>query len=93
MFGKADETLFLVFVYYLKRFTSLLYVTDLVFSTWIYGPRAKHKVDEGHELKWKKQGAEPFITDRENESGKMFITPLGSWIELEAYLEVKQSAH
>ena len=83
----------LCLIYYSKRSRSLLYVTDRVFSTWIYGPSAKHKADEGHELKWRKQGAEPFITDRENESGKMFITPLGSWIELEAYLEVKQSAH
>ena len=32
----------------------------------------------GHELKWKKQGAVNYSTDRENEGSKMFITSLGS---------------
>ena len=51
-----------------------------------YGPcffplqfMAKHEV---HELKWKKQGAVSYSTDQENEVSKMFIIPLGHWIEL-----------
>ena len=48
---------------------------DRVFSTTIFGPDGKH---ENHELRWKKQDAVTYRTDRENEVSKMFIISLGS---------------
>ena len=48
---------------------------DCFFSNSIYGPSAKHK---GHELKWEKQGAVTYSTDRENKVSKMFIISLGN---------------
>ena len=54
---------------------------DCVFSTSIFGPDGKH---EDHELRWKKQDAVTYSTDRENAVCKMFIISLGSWIELES---------
>ena len=43
--------------------------TDRLF----YGPSAKH---EGHELKWKNQGAVTYRTDREKKVNKMFNIPI-----------------
>lgn len=54
---------------------------DCVFSTSIFGTDGKH---EDHELRWKKQDAVTYRTDRENAICKMFIICLGSWIELES---------
>ena len=54
---------------------------DCVFSTSIFGPDGKH---QDHELRWKKQDAVTYRTDRGNAVCKMFITSLGSWIELES---------
>ena len=45
------------------------------------GPSAKH---EGHEFKWKTQGALTHKTDRENEVSKMVVESLGNGIELES---------
>ena len=39
------------------------------------GPSAKH---EGHEFKWKTQGALTHKTDRENEVSKMIVESLGN---------------
>ena len=54
---------------------------DCVFTTSIFGPDGKH---EDHELRWKKQDAVTYRTDRENAVCKLFIISLGSWIELES---------
>ena len=53
---------------------------DRVFSTSIFGPDGKR---EDHELRWKKQDAVTYRTDRENEVSEIFIISLG-WIELES---------
>ena len=47
----------------------------------MYGLCVKH---EGHELKWKKQGAVTYGKDGESGVRKMFIISLGNWIELES---------
>ena len=47
-----------------------LKVTGRVFPSSIYGPGA---MQEGHELKWRKQDTLTSSTDRDNEVSKMFI--------------------
>ena len=58
----------------------VLWVTDHIYSTSIYGRSAKQ---EGHELKWKKPGAVTYRTDQENEVSKKLLESLGNWIKLE----------
>lgn len=47
-----------------------LKVTGRAFPSSIYGPGA---MQEGHELKWRKQDILTYGTDRDNEVSKMFI--------------------
>lgn len=41
-------------------------------------------MQEGHELKWRKQDTLPYRTDRDNEVSKMFIISTENWIELDS---------